>query len=216
MNREQRRAAKLPSAREIERLGLRVETSGCDRCHATIGNLAAYFMCRIPGGKFEVRCPDCRTAGGAKPVLGGVCIGGGAEPWSKADRAWFAANPKRTWRLREPFPGEIRILEATGESVDGAFDRAAWNGRAARFGLREAIAVHQIQPGARARLLAAVPPGEALDSYTEAGIVRLTPGGEASAKLTGEDAVRLHAASQDRLAKSVVDALKAAGCGSVR
>ena len=43
-----------------------------------------------------------------------LCVG--AEPWQKADAAWFRARPKRCMRVRPMHPGELDSLPA-GQSA---------------------------------------------------------------------------------------------------
>ena len=64
-------------------------------------------------------------------------------PWAEDDRRFFAAHPKRHWRMRVPQPGEIAAAVAEVECGECQF----------AAGTRVVI-VHQIEPGTRLRILA--------------------------------------------------------------
>jgi hypothetical protein len=49
-----------------------------------------------------------------------LAIYGPDAPWSADDRAWFAANPRRTHRVRRPHPGEAEALGADTSAPGGA------------------------------------------------------------------------------------------------
>ena len=78
------------------------------------------------------------------------------------DRAWFAAHPKRRWRLRDPRPGEMGTLAP----ATAAFAAA---------GVRFAIAVFQPAPGMHDRHKVGLRTRDPFDSYTDAGILALVP-----------------------------------------
>ena len=213
LTRDQRRARGLPSRRKMDRLGLRADTTGCDRCHALIVDLAPYFICRVPGGKFEVRCPPCSKLGGAKPKLGGVSIGCGVtappDPWVAADKAWFASHPKRAWRLRPPLLGEVEdLLRQRRIEIR---DPAAW-AAAERQGLRMVVAVHEFEPGARIRVVAVVPRDKQLSSYSETLIVRVAQDTGGLAEIMAADIPRVREEAWKDQFRTTIAALAVSGC----
>jgi hypothetical protein len=62
------------------------------------------------------------------------------HPWKSDDRDWFAQNPKRSHRLRQPFPGEADEEAAETEAGHALI-----------------ILVRQVEPGARTRALVSIP-----------------------------------------------------------
>jgi hypothetical protein len=171
MTRAQRRR-RDPSRREIGRLAARAEAEGCGACGRRFADLRPYHMVRTQSGALAVRCGECLA--GTTPLFVGFYAGGG-DPWVVSDRDWFASHPTRRWRLREPMPGERETLR---ETENGAVMEA----RAARIvqaqgkGWSIAVIVRQIEPGMRSRSLAAVKVDDPLDSFTDAGILRMIPG----------------------------------------
>jgi hypothetical protein len=150
---------------EANRLADAAETEGCECCGALFASGLPQFIVRHPGGGYGNRCLDCRTLGDAVPV--NVCIPLGPEPWTEDDRTWFAANPARNWRLREPMRGELAALRhSAGADPDGMAEWVA-------AGRRAGIVVYQAVPGRRLRMTAKLFIDDPLDSYTEAGIIAL-------------------------------------------
>jgi hypothetical protein len=66
-----------------------------------------------------------------------------AAPWKEDDAAWFAANPRRTHRLREAYPGE---LEAMCSLRDGSRNNLTREDFPHVY-----VVVRQIQSGLRVR-----------------------------------------------------------------
>jgi hypothetical protein len=170
-NRQRQWAAAEPSAKQIDELATRAETSGCDRCGIRFAELLPYYMCRTTGGGFSVRCADCSRIA-AEPVLLAAFHNTGGDPWSKDDRDWFAAHPNRRWRLRDPWRGEAAALAIGDPSIDVEMFRTD----AARRGLRMAVAIVKVAIGKRLRSVVAIATSDPFDSFTDAGIIRLVPG----------------------------------------
>jgi hypothetical protein len=86
-----------------------------------------------------------------KILLGGIA----KDPWSIADREWFAAHEGRTWRLREPLEGEIEDLLDRCQSIQGGSQAAIHFNTA--FQTRRDVTsmwlfVVQAEPGKRMRV----------------------------------------------------------------
>ena len=113
-------AAGLPYQRELERLSNRAETTGCDRCGFRFAVALPYLICRTAEGGFSVRCPVC-----AARVVAIAVQEIGEDPRVAADRQWFVAHPKRRWRLREAFPGDI-AASSPELDVDAVRDLVPW------------------------------------------------------------------------------------------
>jgi hypothetical protein len=151
-----RRAKKMPSE-EMQRLGDRAEQHGCDLCGTRFGVGLPYVYSRTTRGCLSVRCTQC-AAVDAHSVMAGASFGG-LDPWAEDDRRFFAAHPKRRWRLREPYPGEIAATEAEAQRGELQFEAGT-----------AVVVVHQIESGARLRIFGAVETSDPVDSFTEAGI----------------------------------------------
>ena len=183
-NPRQRKAAEHHlSKRLFDECADRAESTGCDRCSRRFGECERYLVAASAAGSFTVRCPNCLDD--VTPILNVLCVGGG-DPWSNDDRTWFAANPRRRWRLRELMPGEGRTPAPPG-----------W---------QPAVAVCQHAPGVRSRHSVALRSSEPLDSYTDAGIVMLISG---LANLAAETAATSDA-EQERMYRERIAARLAA------
>ena len=185
MNRKQRRAgggADAPSKAEIDRIADQIEATGCSCCGMRFGAGMPYLVARTKAG-WVGRCmrPDCNTDFlPTSPLFVGAGIFA-SDPWTEDDRDWFRANPKRTWRLRWPMPGEVEMLATDEHLADQAhaFSKVADQARGAlrrrQEGATIAIAVYQFEPGKRLRtpfeFISIDPP----DSYTDAAVPALAP-----------------------------------------
>jgi hypothetical protein len=94
----------------------------------------------------------------------------GGDPWSNDDSRWFAAHPTRRWRLRAMWPGELAATQ-----FDAGADLLP-DSEAEQRGAEPAVAVYQHEPGKRQRITVWLATTDPLDSFTDAGIERMTPG----------------------------------------
>jgi hypothetical protein len=110
-----------------------------------------------------------------------VGTGLGEDPWIADDRTWFAAHPGRTWRLRQPMPGELEALATDEALAEQAHPRQEVTDDARRvLQLREqgapiAVAVCQYTPGLRVRMPFEFATSDPLESYTDAAVPALAP-----------------------------------------
>lgn len=122
----------LPRAahRALARYGHR----GCWHC----GKRTVFVAIGTKGKRWRAMCEEHaahldKVLGGAMAVVGdGGLIETAETPWGDDDRAWFAAHPDRSHRVREVIPGEFPM-----EAPDGFVGH---------------VVVRQMQPGFRQRL----------------------------------------------------------------
>jgi hypothetical protein len=106
------------------------------------------------------------------PKEGVIVITISPPPWKEDDRLWFAAHPRRRWRLREPIDEELAVLRCASSNPLGAGQINAWLAAGRRMG----IAVYQIEPGCRQRFPIRISTDDPLDSFTDAGITKTIRG----------------------------------------
>jgi hypothetical protein len=156
MNRRQGRVQGEPSEAEFERIANHIETAGCSCCGHRFGGSVPYLVARTRQG-WVGRClqPDCVSD---FLPCGPVFVDTGVfanDPWTGDDRDWFRANPRCTWRLRWPMPGEVETLATDEQLAEQAnisiSDHARGALRRWSEGATIAIAVHQFEPGKRLR-----------------------------------------------------------------
>lgn len=138
-----------PNDHQIVRAaGLRYAEDGCARCG---GNGSTSTAVVLPDG--SPICTGCLKPNERQLGIGTIHGVSVVPLGQEDDRRWFAANPDRGWRLRNPCHGEIEELVARREHLNimmgvpqptfvGGYDE------------REATAVftYQVEPGARVRI----------------------------------------------------------------
>jgi hypothetical protein len=182
MNRKQRRAQGQPSKADHARIADQIEASGCGCCGMRFGAGLPYLVARTRTG-WVGRCmqPDCNAdfVAGSPTFIGTGIFNN--DPWTEDDRAWFRANPHRSWRLRWPIPGEVETLATDEELAERAqaYQKVADQARGAlrrrEQGAAIAIAVYQFEPGKRLRTPFELISGDPPESYTDAAIPALMP-----------------------------------------